>query len=120
MKLTTIKQSRGAAIRFRGECIASTSFDSRGGPMMLEIWETERGALIPVTRGETPDGRPDVRAAMKTSLVLFDTQIVDLSEDFDVGGEHLSAPGDPRGSAGSVINCRCTIGPVGPGIGEGD
>ena len=43
MKLTTIKQSRGAAIRFRGECIASTSFDSRGGPMMLEIWETEIG-----------------------------------------------------------------------------
>ncbi len=64
MKLTTIKQSRGAAIRFRGECIASTSFDSRGGPMMLEIWETERRALIPVTRGETPNGRPDVRAAI--------------------------------------------------------
>jgi hypothetical protein len=28
---------------------------------------------------------------------------------FNVGGEKLRFPGDPRGSAGNVINCRCTV-----------
>lgn len=28
---------------------------------------------------------------------------------FDVGGEKLRYPLDPRGSAGNVINCRCTL-----------
>jgi hypothetical protein len=30
-------------------------------------------------------------------------------EDFLVGGEHLAYPGDPRGSAWNVINCRCVV-----------
>jgi hypothetical protein len=33
----------------------------------------------------------------------------DLDEPFDVGGEELMFPGDPNGSPGNVINCRCTI-----------
>lgn len=28
---------------------------------------------------------------------------------FDVGGEKLMMPGDPRGSAGNIINCRCVV-----------
>ena len=28
---------------------------------------------------------------------------------FNVGGEKLMYPGDPAGSAGNVINCRCTV-----------
>jgi len=34
---------------------------------------------------------------------------VPKSEKFNVGGEMLSYPGDPAGSAGTVVNCRCTI-----------
>lgn len=34
---------------------------------------------------------------------------VPLDEEFDVSGEELAFPGDPRGSAGNVINCRCTV-----------
>ena len=30
-------------------------------------------------------------------------------EAFSVGGEKLLYPGDPRGSAGNVVNCRCTV-----------
>jgi hypothetical protein len=30
-------------------------------------------------------------------------------EPFDVGGEHLMYPGDPKGSAGNIINCRCVV-----------
>ena len=33
----------------------------------------------------------------------------DQKEAFIVGGEKLMFPGDPNGSAGNVINCRCTV-----------
>jgi len=36
-------------------------------------------------------------------------QIVNEKEPFLVGGEQLLYPGDPNGSAGNVINCRCTV-----------
>lgn len=38
-----------------------------------------------------------------------DGQIVDMDQAFQVGGEMLMYPGDPDGSAGNVINCRCSI-----------
>ena len=41
-----------------------------------------------------------------------DGQIVKFDEDFLVGGESLAYPGDPRGSAGNVINCRCSTAPI--------
>jgi len=40
-----------------------------------------------------------------------DSQEVSLDEDFIVGGEAMSYPGDPRGSAGEVVNCLCTTAP---------
>lgn len=36
-------------------------------------------------------------------------QVRGLNEPFDVGGEHLMFPGDPKGSAGNIINCRCVL-----------
>lgn len=35
-----------------------------------------------------------------------------MSEPFQVGGARLLFPGDPRGPAAEVINCRCTMLPV--------
>jgi len=35
------------------------------------------------------------------------TEIVKIDEDYQATGEALLAPGDPSGSAGNVINCRC-------------
>jgi hypothetical protein len=32
-----------------------------------------------------------------------------MDEPFDVGGEKLMNPGDPKGSAGTTINCRCVV-----------
>ena len=37
-----------------------------------------------------------------------DGQIVSEGQGFNVGGELLLYPGDPTGSAGNVINCRCS------------
>ena len=36
-------------------------------------------------------------------------QTVPLEEQFIVGGEKLKFPGDPKGSAGNTINCRCVV-----------
>jgi len=36
-------------------------------------------------------------------------QVVGQDEKFTVGGEQLEFPGDPAGSAGNVINCRCVL-----------
>ena len=34
---------------------------------------------------------------------------VDCGKDFEVSGEEMAYPGAPTGSAGNVINCRCTV-----------
>ena len=44
--------------------------------------------------------------------VTADQQRTLLSEPFRVGGASLLFPGDPRGPAGEVINCRCSMLPV--------
>lgn len=36
-------------------------------------------------------------------------QVVDMDKPFNVGGELLMIPGDPRGRASNVINCRCAV-----------
>ena len=40
-----------------------------------------------------------------------DGQIVNMDENFVVGGQRLERPGDPSGYAWNVINCRCTTAP---------
>lgn len=41
-----------------------------------------------------------------------DGQRVRLGTPFKVGGESLLYPGDPAGSPGNIINCRCTTAPI--------
>jgi len=41
-----------------------------------------------------------------------DGQVVRIGTPFNVGGEGLLFPGDPRGSPANVIQCRCTTLPV--------
>lgn len=44
--------------------------------------------------------------------IVADGQRVGPKESFDVGGELLKYPGYPGGSAGNIINCRCSMIPV--------
>ena len=37
---------------------------------------------------------------------------VAMNEKFNVNGDEIMFPGDPKGAAGNIINCRCTIGRV--------
>lgn len=64
-------------------------------------WLTARDDAV---RGEEPDD--------KFSHVEADGQIKEADEPFEVGGEELMFPGDPSGSAGNIVNCRCTVLPV--------
>jgi len=41
-----------------------------------------------------------------------DGETVDLDAEFTKTGEALQYPGDPAGSAGNIINCRCALLPV--------
>lgn len=36
-------------------------------------------------------------------------QRVGMNEPFTVSGEKLRYPGDPKGSAGNIVNCRCVV-----------
>jgi hypothetical protein len=38
-----------------------------------------------------------------------DGQVRDMDMAFNVGGERLMYPGDPNGSSGNIINCRCAV-----------
>jgi SPP1 gp7 family putative phage head morphogenesis protein len=78
-----------------------------------EIGAAQNRALLAIAQ---EDGRP----ARKTWLAIEDErtrpdhreadgQTVDMNEPFLVGGEALQHPGDPTGSPGQIINCRCTM-----------
>lgn len=46
---------------------------------------------------------------VRSSHRQADGQLVGIDKNFLVNGEYLSRPGDPNGSAGNVINCRCVV-----------
>ena len=81
----------------------------------LTIASTETSAMYGVARQEgmaqagvkwkqwLTSGADNVREAHKEA----NRQIVAVDDYFTVGGEQLSHPGDPHGSAGNVINCHC-------------
>lgn len=81
----------------RTETIAAGNY----GTWMGQREAVNNGAMIKKKWQTRIDGneRPEHLAA--------DGQEREVSEPFEVAGELLMFPGDPRGSAGNVINCRC-------------
>lgn len=78
-----------------GTLAAAGERQARTGVPLVKTW-------LATTRGTTAAAtRPAHRAA--------DGQTVPITEAFTVGGEALQYPGDPRGSAGNVCNCRCSF-----------
>jgi hypothetical protein len=76
---------------FRG---AVQEAEVRGDPAPFKQWISTMDSRT----------RPTHRAADKQRTLL--------SEPFQVGGAQLLFPGDPRGPANEVINCRCSMLPV--------
>ena len=95
--------------RVRAEVIARTELHSASMQAQRETIDMQPEGVREQMRqewvaAEDERTRPAHRAA--------DGQIVELDERFDVGGEALQYPGDPAGSAGNIINCRCVSAPV--------
>lgn len=65
-----IVQSRGPVIEADAALLASDEFDVRrdNTRMRMEIWQTQGGALIAVTRGEAMQGG-DVREIVEAAVV---------------------------------------------------
>lgn len=93
-------------------------------------WYKAQALRIARTETTTATNAATVMAAQSSSLVLEKTwvsvqdnrtrrkiydhldmngQKVDEFASFFVGGENLDYPGDPKGSAGNTINCRCKV-----------
>lgn len=50
----------------------------------------------------------------RVAHILADKQVRNPKEPFNVGGEELQYPRDPRGSPGNTINCHCLVQPYFP------
>lgn len=73
---------------------AELDAQQRGDPAPFKVWISTEDKLTRPTH------------------VAADGQRTLLSEPFRVGGAPLLFPGDPRGPAAEVINCRCSLIPV--------
>lgn len=78
------------------------------------------GTLAAAGQRQRDTGRPMVKTWIATTHgpsatttrpahLAADGQTVPLTQPFMVGGEPLQYPGDPSGSAGNVIQCRCAL-----------
>ena len=54
---------------------------------------------------------PDTRDAHAEADHFYSDNPIPLDQDFEVGGDLLSYPGDPKGDPGNVINCKCATYP---------
>lgn len=72
-----------------------------------QIEAEQRGDVAPFKQWLSTE---DMRT--RPTHVAADQQRTLLSEPFVVGGARLLFPGDPRGPAQEVINCRCSMLPV--------
>lgn len=76
---------------------AASQASSVSGFLMQKIWISTRDAR---TRRPPRDSYDHFHA---------DGQKVPEKEPFNISGEALMYPGDPVGSAGNIINCRCSM-----------
>ena len=71
------------------------------GVPMLKYWLATRDNR---TRGQKPSDKFDHYSMLEREKIG-----VSLDQPFNVSGELLMYPGDPDGSAGNTINCRCAL-----------
>lgn len=55
---------------------------------------------------------PNSREAHVDASDYYEDHPIPIDEDFLIGDEWLSYPGDPKGSPGNVINCLCSLYPA--------
>ena len=98
-KFLPISRSRSALIA-RTETHNAASFASNA---YFKTVEEDLGTKMLKKWVATNDKRT------RSAHALANGQIVDMNEDFMVGGVPMEYAGDPKGGASNVINCRCVI-----------
>lgn len=89
--------------RYRANTIARTETHNAASFANQKIAESQAIPNLKKQWSTTQDNRSrDIHLAVNG-------QKVGLDEDFIVGGMPMSYPGDPRGGAKNVINCRCVL-----------
>jgi hypothetical protein len=88
--------------RLRAERIARTEIVSASNLGSIEAARST-GLTLQKSWLSTRDART------REAHASVDGQLAELEGYFIVDGEQLSYPGDINGSAGNVINCRCTV-----------
>ncbi|NSW52199.1 MAG: phage portal protein [Anaerolineae bacterium] len=89
---------------YETERIARTTMTGANGLASVEAWE-QAGVAQKMWLSELRHNTRDAHRAAHG-------QIVQNSGLFNVGGEQLRYPGDPRGSGANIINCLCRVVPV--------
>lgn len=99
--------------RVRGE-LASSTVRARTIARTEVIGASNAGAFMQVTA--MGEDAPETKVWLATgdrrtrlSHRAADGQKVPLNDNFQVGSSALMFPGDPRGAADEVVNCRCTL-----------
>jgi len=98
-KFTSISRSRAALIS-RTETHNAASFANHSYHQTVE---TDLGIKMLKKWVATSDGRT------RSTHASANGQIVDMNEDFIVGGMPMGYAGDSKGGVANVINCRCVI-----------
>lgn len=103
----------GTVSDYRARTIARTETHNAATFAMDETAsETESLSGVDLTREWVTVEDDRVRGSNpkdEFSHVEADGQTQGIGEPFDVSGEDLMRPGDPNGSPGNIINCRCTL-----------
>ena len=88
----------------RAQRIARTTTTQSINASQLQAWQTEKvGKKMWLTSRDEK---------VRDAHTAVDGQTVKMSDSFVVAGENLAYPGDPEGSAGNIIQCRCFMIPV--------
>ena len=98
-KFSSISRSRAALIS-RTETHNAASFANHSYHQTVEA---DTGVKMLKKWVATSDGRT------RPAHAAANGQIVDMNEDFTVGGVPMGYAGDPKGGVANVINCRCVI-----------
>lgn len=125
INLTTKKRIAAAIVAGRADGLSSVAIASRIRKQIAPIDSAYRAQRIARTETHTASVG-GMNAAMEQTKLTYtrewgaandartrddhaaaDGQIADKDGYYTVGGEKLKFPGDPEGSPGNIINCRC-------------
>lgn len=109
---TAVTRMQNRTLRYRGQNIARTESINalRAGQMESIQQAIQSGEINPGDVLKIWDDTGDSKTREDHTLAGIDyAKGIPIEEPFIVGGELLMYPGDPSGSAGQIINCRCAM-----------